>query len=50
MLTKKHAEYYEKLTGKPGMEIYLQQMFILTEIEGKSYEEAKKIMDENWEK
>jgi hypothetical protein len=38
------------VTGKPEMEWWLQGMFYLTEIEDLDTKEAKKIMEENWEK
>ncbi len=47
---KQWAKYFTKVTGKPEMETWLQGMFLLTEIEGFSQEEAQKFMEENWDK
>lgn len=47
---KQWAEYYTKVTGKPESEAWLQGMFFLTEVKETDYEEAKKIMTENWDK
>lgn len=46
--TKKWAEWATKVTGKPGGEWWLQGMFLLTEVEYFTYEEAQKFMDESW--
>ena len=47
---KKYAEWVTQKTGKPTEETYLQGLYILTEIENFTPEEAKKIMQEAWEK
>ncbi len=48
--TKKWAKWAAKVTGKPESEWWLQGMFYLTEVESVDFEEAKKIMSENWDK
>ena len=47
--TKKWAEWATKVTGKPESEWWLQGMFLLTELENFTSEEAKKFMTENWD-
>lgn len=47
--TKKWAQWATKVTGKPESEWWTQGMFLLTEVEDFSYEEAKKFMEENWD-
>lgn len=47
--TKKWAEWATKVTGKPNGEWWLQGMFLLTEVEEFSHEEAQKFMEENWD-
>jgi hypothetical protein len=46
---KQWAEYYTNVTGKLERETWLQGMFLLTEVEGFSQEEAQKFMAENWD-
>jgi hypothetical protein len=48
--TKKWCEWACKVTGKPEMEFWLQGMFLLTELEGLSREEATEIMLYHWDK
>ena len=47
--TKKWAEWASKTTGKPDGEWWLQGLFLLTELEDFTYEEAQKFMQENWD-
>ncbi len=47
--TKKWAQWATNVTGKPENEWWTQGMFLLTEVEDFSYEEAKKFMEENWD-
>lgn len=47
--TKTWAAWATKTTGKPEGEWWLQGLFILVEVEGVNLEDAKKVMEENWD-
>jgi hypothetical protein len=50
LLTKEDSKWATKVTGKPEFEFFNQGLFYLTEVEGLDYEDALKIVSENWNK